>query len=171
MGSIEGTIEGVISALLTSADTKNKEMYQAILEGSEIKQFNNWEEFYFAVLYPFEGFIEAYIKTNIAEDNNAVFLISKSQFIERHFQKLIIKKEGSACCADKSRTIITRLINYYASGDEIYFNYDAEYTYHLPKKIFTTHSEIIRFYDAVKRLYYGDSDKYIIALAEMMGKP
>jgi hypothetical protein len=52
--------------------------------------------------------------------------------------------------------------------NEISWDYSAEYTYHLPKQIFTTHSEIIEFFNGIHHLYYGNPDAYIKAMANSL---
>lgn len=48
-------------------------------------------------------------------------------------------------------------------GDKIEFNYNSEYTYHLPKKVFTTHEEIVMFFESLIHLYMGRPGKYFVA--------
>ena len=151
----------VLDALHNSIDEENKELYKKIIQSSKIKQFNDYDEFFYMILYPFQKFIEGLIKTEIADNNDVVFLYRNSQFVERQFQKLIETKEGSACCVDKSGTIMKRLVKFYTTGEKIEFDYNAKYTYHLPKNIFNNHESIIDFYKAVKQLFYGNNITYL----------
>jgi len=159
--------ENIINFLNTfcdDIDKSNLDLYKKIIENSKINNFNNYEEFFYSVLYPFDNFIEAYLKMNVSNNEDVIFIIKNSNFIENNFSNLIINKEGSACSSDKSGTIMNKLINYYKTGEKITFDYDAEYTYHLPKTIFKTHEHIIMFYIGLKKLFYGDNKKYIEAL-------
>ena len=132
-----------INALSDDISESNKKLYQAVVESSEIKSIDNYEEFYFAVLYPFENFIDGFVRCRISENKEVSFLIKHSCFGERYFRKMIQKIEGSACCADKSRTIMKRLIDFYKTGKMIEFDYTGEYTFHLPTTIFKEHDEIV----------------------------
>ena len=139
----------------------NKKLYQTLIESSGIKSFDDYEEFYFAVLYPFENFIDGFVRCRISENEEVSFLIKHSRFVERYFCKMIEKIEGSTCCADKSRTIMKSLIDFYKTGRIIKFNYNEEYTFHLPKTIFKEHNDIVEFYSAIKNLFYGNAQGYI----------
>ncbi|MDB4726133.1 hypothetical protein OAF54_01760 [bacterium] len=104
----------------------------------------------------------------MSDNDDVIFILSHSSFIESNFKNLFEKYEGSSCCADKSRTIVKSLIHHFVTGEPIRFNYDQEYTYHLPKGMFRVHSEIIGFYKALKALHYGKFDKYITELGSIM---
>lgn len=144
--------------------SSNKELYKRIIKDSDITSFSNYEEFYFAVLYPFENLMDGFVRSKILDNSDVAFLMLNSQFVERHFEEIIKTKEGWPCCADKSRTIISSLIKFYSTGEEIKFNYEAEYTYHLPKKVFNNHEHIVAFYEGLKSLFYGKSEKHLKAL-------
>jgi hypothetical protein len=154
----------VLDSMINDIDANQIKLFKKIIESSEIKKFNDYDEFYYAVIYPFENFITGFVKTTVANNDDVVFLIKNSQFIECQFEKIIIEKEGTTCCADKSKTIMRHLISFFITGVEIKFNYDGEYTYHLPKEIFNTHEHIIMFYEALKYLWFGDYKKYLEAL-------
>ncbi len=73
-----------------------------------------------------------------------------------------------ACCADKTRTIIKRLIDFYENGIRIEFDYTQEYTFHLPKIIFKIHEDIIEFYEGLKFLQNtGNPLKYLNAIKNL----
>lgn len=142
---------------------ENKQLYNKIIETSTLHEevSDDYEKFYYGVVYPFEKFVDGMIRSELRDNQDVVFLMSKSKFVKRHFTNIIERIEGSACSVDKSRTIIRGLIRYYMKGEEIKFDYDGEYTYHLPKVIFKEQCRIIEFYEAVKSLYYGNSEKYM----------
>lgn len=162
-------LKNVITTLVSSFDKEDLELYSDLIDRFKIKQYNRLDEFDMGVLYPFRKFqrllIQGLYNTN---DNKLVFLIQQYSYVESHFQKLFQKYEGSFACADKSRTVVDRLFGFYTEGEQIKFNYDGEYTYHLPKILFKTHDDIISFYDAIVSLYYGNSDLYIHELGKIM---
>ena len=157
----EDAISNVITALATSADAENVELYRKIIGENGLCAVVDPEAFYFKMLYPFEQFIGGYIRTEITDSIELTFLLLHSQFVERLFIAEIKKREGWACSADKSATIIKCLANFFRTGSKIAWNYEGDYTYHLPKKVFTTHDSIIEYFNAIWRLYYGNSDKYL----------
>ena len=147
---------------------ENVELYKRIIDGIEIKEFKNPEDFYYAVLYTWENFISGFLHDKLGDNEDVVFIHKKYGYIERHFCSLIENIEGSVCSADKSKMIIKRLVKFYALGEKIEFDYNAEYTYHLSTKIFKTHERIIAFYEALRELYYGKPLKYITILTEII---
>ena len=157
----EDAISKVITALATSADAENIELYRKIIGENGLCAVVDPEAFYFKMLYPFEQFISGYIRTEITDRIELTFLLLHGQFVERLFISEIKKREGWACSADKSATIIKGLANFFSTGSKIAWNYEGDYTYHLPKKVFTTHDSIIEYFNAIWRLYYGNSDKYL----------
>jgi hypothetical protein len=166
-------IANVINGLLGAIDDQNKETFRAlsdtpaIQEALEKVRTSDAEGFFFALLYPLENAIDGLLSSELPGNSKAQFLFSQGQFVERHFEKLFEKHEGSACCADKSRTIVRSLLRFLTTGKRIEFNYEAEYTYHLPRRIFRTHEEIVTFYDALLRLYYGRSEPYLEAMRQL----
>lgn len=93
--------------------------------------------------------------------SKAVFLLKQYDFVDSHFTALIKQYEGWACSADKVRTITNRLLKNLVEGKPIVWNYNQEYTYHLPKEIFTNQEQILEFFDALYFLYYGKSEKFL----------
>lgn len=153
--------------LSTMGETIEKDkikLFEKIVDGSEIKRFENPNEFFYAILYPWEKFISGYLKSTLKANRDVEFIFTHSQYIDRHFYNLFGKYEGSACSADKSRTIVNRLLEFYATGKRIEFDYESEYIFHLPKKIFKEHDLIVEFYEGLKNLLYGDPTKYLMAL-------
>ena len=139
------------------------EAMQAVIE-------RNCDHFYYRLLYPIEQAIEGVIRAAGVQDDAAIFILQNSSFIEAHFQRLFDQFEGMACCADKSRTVVRRLLRFYADGRRIEFDYAGEYTYHLPKTIFREHDEIIEFFEGLRRLFSGYSDMYLAALLKVTTK-
>lgn len=122
------------------------------------------------VCYPLDAAIEGLVDSVIPANANhrAAFFVINYDYFSHHFTKLITKYEGSACCADKSRTVLRGVLRYLVSGDRIVFNYDGEYTYHLPKKIFREHEQIMELFDALYFFYFGDSTKYISFMSKFL---
>ena len=157
-------IKDFLNAISDSIESENVELFKKIIDSSEIKSYDNPEEFFYAVLYPWDKFISGFLKSVVKANTDVEFIFKNSNYIDRHFCKLFEKYEGSACSADKSQTIVNRLLEYYMTGNKIDFDYEAKYTYHLPKKIFKSHDHIISFYEGLKLLLYGDPQKYLEAL-------
>ena len=167
----ENQIKELLNSMASSIGADNIALYEKLSEGVVFKTITSPEEFRHAFLYPHEKYIDGLIRSKITKDRDAAFILEHSDFIETYYQKWIEKIEGPACCADKSRTIMRRLLNFYKDGDEIVFDYDQEYTYHLPKRVFRTEGEIIQFYEAIRSLWYGNAEKYIVLYYNLIRTP
>jgi hypothetical protein len=148
-------IQNCFEALTDSIDNENMEIYRRVMNGIVIDEITNPEDFYLFVVWPFEKFIDKLVRDKVGNNKELSFIYSNYRFIQRHFESVIKKVEGIPCCADKSRTIINRLVEFCKTGREISFDYEGEYTFHLPKKVFRTHNEIVSFYQSLVGLYYG----------------
>lgn len=163
-------INKVMDGLLSFIEKENNEAIIDVINNPIVQtalsraESGDIEDFYFSFLYPISNVIDG-VTQQVSSCRKTQFILKHSQFIERHFEGLIRQHEGFACCADKSRTIMNKLFLAYLNDEEIVFNYDAEYTYHLPKKIFKTHDDIIMFFEGVYSLYYGKPEKYLKSLS------
>ena len=153
-------LKKVLTILFAGIEKENVELYKSLKEKINVKT-ESPEEFFFSLLYPFKKFASGLIKAEISNNEDIEFIYMHSQFVERHFQNVIHDIEGFACCADKSRTIIKKLTNWFLNDEKIKFDYTQKYTFHLPKKIFKTHDEIVKFYEGIKAFYYGNPLKYM----------
>lgn len=95
------------------------------------------------------------------------FIREQEKFVSHHLDYLFRTYEGNACSHDKTRTIIGRLKLFFESGVEIEFNYNEEYTYHMPKVILKEHEKIMEAYHALENLFYGNPIKYLSFLTSL----
>lgn len=165
----DNKIKSVLNAMIGSIEKENVELYKKLSESIKYEaDKDSVEDFDLKIIHPFKSYVKGLITVEISEDRDVQFILMNYNFIERNFKNLIETIEGSACCADKSRTIVKRLYHYFRDGKQIEFDYSGEYTYHLPKIIFKTHDDIIKFYIGLKDIFYGDYRKYIQALDETL---
>jgi hypothetical protein len=157
----KGDIKNFLDAFTGSIEKEEVELYKKILDNGIDKKIETPEDFFFSVLYPFKKFTSGLISAEISTNRDVEFLLMNSQFIEHNFENLFTKFEGRQSCADKSSTIMRKLFTFFVIGERIEFDYNGKYTFHLPKKIFKTHDDIVNFYQALKNLYYGDGTKYM----------
>jgi len=161
-------IKDVLNLMFDSIGGKEIELYNKLIDEKCFDKVESFDEFYLGLIYPHKQFISGLIKTEISKNSDVIFILINSQFIERHFNYWIDKIEGMVCCSDKSRTIVTRLLEFYKNNSIIEFDYNAEYTYHLPRVVFNTHDTIIEFYEALKSLIYGNPTKYLNCLNSLI---
>jgi len=166
----EDAIKNVLSAMSESIGKENVELYQKLIDGSGFKKAEGIEEFFYMLIYPHQKFLKGLIDCEISKNDSVKFIYLHHSFIEHNFVKIIQDVEGSACSADKSRTILRALCNWFIKGERIDWNYEQEYTFHLPKKVFTTHEEIVGFYKGLENLYYGNYVPYLGELKKLISK-
>lgn len=173
-------IKDVIGGLFANFDRTSIQQYAALADNPAIRKAaeaartGEQSDFYYALIYPIDRFIDALLKVEmrVKDDQSlyrAHFLMKEGDFVSRHFSRLIEASEGRACCADKTRTIMSALALFYLTGEEIAFDRTQEYTFHLPKVIFTTHTEIIDFFDALYFLHAGQPVKYLSLVLPLNG--
>lgn len=164
------SIKKVLSAMHDAIGKENAELYERLTDEKVKVDINDHESFFYQIICPFHRYVSGLINTLISTDNNVEFILTHSDYLENAFRYWIVRAEGAACCDDKSRTIMRRLLNFYKDGTKIVFDYDAEYTFHLPKKLFREHHEIISFYEALKYMYSGNPNIYLVELQLMIAQ-
>ena len=164
---IGSELEKVLNGMVAHIGQENVDLYRKLFESRQaITGRNDIEGFFFNFVYPYNQFLEGLISVEIKSSHLDIlsFLMINSQYVENHFEKKIVRNEGSQCSADKSSAIMESLFNYFTKGTEINWNYEQQYTYHLPKKVFKTHTEILEFFNAIASLFYGNPEKYLKTL-------
>lgn len=164
-------IKEVLTGMVGMIDKENIELYEKLIDLRNGREIKDIESFYFELIHPYRKFLKGLIKKEISNNSDIEFLLLNSTYVESHFATWIKQKEGWACSADKSRTIMSRLFSWFTSGAEIKWDYSQEYTFGFPKKVFTTHDDVIKFYESIKSLYYGNPQKYLDAIKTIVVIP
>lgn len=92
------------------------------------------------------------------------FLFKNCGFVEDHVRRLIEKYEGIGRCSDKTGSVLSGILRYLKTGQTIQWNYDQEYTFHLPKKVFVEHASTIQYFWSLLHLMSGNPEPYMHAL-------
>ena len=166
-GAITSIFEGITAGVDAEADELASHFPDQLIEQviSSIRR-NDYEIVEYLFNYKWELALEGLV-AKATTNSETKWLLIHARFVEKHFEQQIVLNEGNECCHDKSKTIVKNLIRFYETGQPISFNYEQEYTFHLPETIFTTHSSIINFYQGIKHLFYGKPTKYITCLADI----
>lgn len=106
----------------------------------------------------------------VVDKRKLVSLFLNYGFFASHIRALVEEVEGSACCADKTRFLLKALARFFAHGQEVSFDRNQPYTFHLPEKVLTSHQEVVDFYNALERLFYGKPDKYLPLYAQLRSR-
>jgi hypothetical protein len=126
-----------------------------LLEGArEDLKAKDAEAFRSSMIHPIERVVRALLKEAFPNSSEARFIFAEYRFLQLHFRNLFQEYEGSACCADKSRFVIRRLVRYFLDGERIEFEPGTHYAN--PARILASHEEIVDAFQALYRLHSGD---------------
>lgn len=161
-------LQDTLGALIGALDAENVAQFHRIFEGRDLKDVEQAiktarpDIFDILFNYPVRRVTNGVIQAFLGCNRDLAFLYEKADFVEMHLKRRFDLIEGMPCCADKSRTVLRALARHFAdeAARPIQFDYDQQYTYHLPHVILKTHDEIIAFFDALKGLYYGRFEPY-----------
>lgn len=164
----EKGLTNVISSLLSGQEKERASLYEKILLEEDFHKHFKIDkdkfdpcDFHIYLQYPYEQFLECLIDNQLKISMKAKYFLLNIHFFENHITRVIERIEGSTCSVDKSRTIVSGIYSFLAYDRKIEFNYEGEYTYHLPRQILKTHDEIIKYYEALDDLYWGKEIKYL----------
>lgn len=130
-------------------------------------ELGDFRGFYFDLQYPFEQVIDGLLEVAFPKDHRAQFLMRNSQFVQGQFRGVIERHEGRSCCTDKAGFLMSALLRFFRTGQEIVIDRDQEFTYHVPKALFQSHAEIMAFFDAVRSLWFGRASDFVIVMADL----
>ena len=141
----EEQLGGVLQGLVAQAHNAQEELAQKLERLFDVKLAQDAlardrpDHFHLAATAPLDGAVAGYLRRSLSSER-AVFLYAQASFVEAHVEALIKHYEGTACCADKSRTVLRALARYLRTGQRIEFDYGGQYTYHLPRMVFSSAS-------------------------------
>jgi hypothetical protein len=170
---MSNVLNGMFNALLSESKIKSSSLALAFFEEDTLATIKDKvshfevEDFSF-ITFDLDEIKEGSLHLSGVSNQDAIFLFMNENLVTCHFNKLIVQQEGSACSADKRRPILRALARFYLTGDKIKWNYEAEYTYHLPKVVFTGHDDIIALYEGLRSFFYGNPEKYLKALQHII---
>jgi hypothetical protein len=168
----ENSFKELLTNMASVIDKKNIELYKKLRQELNINididiENKSLENFYFKYLYPFERYISGLIQSEISTNKDIEFIFKNYYYIKKHFEYWFVRVEGTFANANKTKKIIDRIAGFYKDGTPIKFDYGGDNTYDLPKIIFTTHNEIIEFYESIKSLHYGNPKEYMNCILEL----
>ncbi|WP_454667879.1 hypothetical protein [Acinetobacter calcoaceticus] len=169
--NIEQGLNSIFGALFEhqSREAQDHPLFKLLTENPEL--FKSPSSFKFTVLYKLNNAIEEAVKKlkGVNEEYTDIFI--DFQFYEDHIEKLCTRFEGSGCCADKSKVIVERYLNYLRTGDkgkweageEVYIEKIKENIscYWLPK--FGTQDDWFNLLNALWFFKYGNPERYLRA--------
>jgi len=174
--SDDAPVQDVLAAILDAADQGKAALFASMPTQPRLQEAQTFardgqpERFFHALPAPLERFVEGLLQSTLPGKREAHFLLRQYAFVKAHFQKVIQDREGACCSADKARSILRRLLQYYLTGKEVVFDPQEPFTFGHPETVFTSHQEIVRFFNGLHALYYGDPEPYLKALRDVPGE-
>jgi hypothetical protein len=175
--TFEGALRDVLNGILGLLDDDREAHHAGVMDKPVIVDAlkklaaGDAEGFHHTLIHPLSEFTDTVLKRGLPNSHEARFIFKNSRFLAAHIRNIVEIHEGMACCADKTRTIISALVQFYMTGKPITFDYSQQYTFHLPTKVFINHDQIIEFFSAVYSLYYGRYELYSAILTKLQPKP
>jgi hypothetical protein len=167
-------LKKVFSAILSAPSEKMDALVDELdlQELVEAAKKHDIQKIYFSLTYKFNLLFEAILKNAGIEDSDLCFLMQHgNDFVEDHFADILRTHEGIACSTDKARYLTHGLIKYFSTGEEIDFKpaifKGDKYSFHIPKKIFTKHVEVLSFYNGIKGVFYGNIKRFCAEIGEL----
>lgn len=163
----EEGLKNTIHALASIFDQSDEKNMLEVFPIATINHYRNFldesiEDFDVELSSNINGLLLHLLKdTEHANNESLLTFYYLYEFVSIHVVNLIQKIEGSPCSHDKSSWVLNVLEKYLKTGIETVPNYQQEYTFHLPKKVFTSTEDIHEFFKALSRLYYGNPDNYL----------
>lgn len=128
--------------------------------------FEKAETFHLFHVYPlFKAIGRAVeVKKNLTRENAEVVkcIFVQHSFFHWHLRNLFVELEGSACCADKSRTVLQRYVKYKITGEMFEWDNTNPKNFGLPKT--GTQEDWYEFIECLCDLFYGNPKKYLVKL-------
>lgn len=130
---------------------------------------DDFDGFYFALQHPANDAIHAILAQEIPPEQHEVqFLFRECRFVMAHVRRLIERQEGFSCCVDKARTVLAAYLRHLRTGQEVAFNRQQAYTFHIPTRVFCDHVTTVDFMRSLHHLLHGNPDPYLLALQAML---
>lgn len=142
--------------------------HSVVVEAKKALDAGNPFAFHRAVLHPVVRVIDGMLEEVVPSDYRAQFLFKHPQYIADHFETIISTYEGFSCRSDKAKTIVRAIALKLTQGTPICWNYDQEFTFHLPTKVFATEAAVLQFYDALIHLYLGNPSAYLVEMKSII---
>lgn len=164
---MEQCITSLFNSLNAKSEKEAMELFgQAINYAGENKaKIKNPERFNIYINHKLNKGVKLLVKSlhepSICKDKNKPnFIYQNYDFLDAHIRNLCELREGSSCCADKSRHILKMYLNYSITGEIPEFNPNVE-KYWLPN--FGDNEMWMNYCDSLYQLYYGKTEEYFKA--------
>lgn len=171
---IEECLTGLFNSMVATERSEFQKLIKDALEKLNQSGFklSDPEHFNLYVVYKLNKGVKEIAKTmhdapvkEIKDTNKPNFIYLHYDFLEHNIRELCVLREGSSCCADKSRSILGMYLSYSLTGKILEFNPDVEH-YWIPK--FGNYEQWVKLCDGLYSLYYGKTQEYFKAYNDLI---
>lgn len=168
--NLENSLKEILDSLVLSVENETKKQYNDTIEGiiNCGYKIENPETFNILINFQIKQVLKQVVNglnPELEKENlwKLQFLYLNYGFIERHVREVIIIKEGSTCCADKSRWVLER---YFQSIVDDNVEDDREGLYYHPQ--FGSLEDWLEFCEGICSLYQGTLYNYLTAYDKLL---
>lgn len=171
---IEKSLKNIFNTLTAKSDKEIalliEETVNIIHENKSKLSLDDPERFNSLINYKINRAIKLITETlhnpSISRDKNKPnFIYANYGFLERNIRELCVLREGSSCCADKSRYILKMFLKYSIDGEIPSFDPNLK-GYYIPN--FGDNKMWIDYCDSLYSLYYGETESYFKAYNDLL---
>ncbi len=170
--NIQDAIKNIFSSLISNHENEVKVNYAEIISnlknsGYDIENLDTFNVMVSWELSQILGIVVTEICSLPHDINNLStikFLYLNYNFMKNNIEKLIVRREGSCCCADKSRHILNMYKEYLISGYVPELNNERHYWVFN----FGEYKDWIDLCEGLIHMYYGNNQKYLLAYKKLI---
>lgn len=164
--NLEKCMKSLFNSIVAEEKSNSQELIKDALEQLKASKIDlsNPEKFNLFLMYKLNNGVKEIARTmhnspvkEIKDTSKPNFIYLHYDFLEHNIRELCVLREGSACCADKSRSILKMYLEYSLTGEIPQFDSSVE-NYWAPN--FGTYEEWINLCDGLYHLYYGKTEQY-----------
>ncbi|WP_368263266.1 hypothetical protein [Clostridium disporicum] len=170
--NVEQCLTNLFGALTAKSEEEAMDLFaEAINNINESKKrINNPEHFNIFINHKLNKGIGLLANTlhepSVCKDKGKPnFIYQHYDFLENNIRNLCVLREGSSCCADKSRYILKMYLNYSITGEIPHFNPENE-KYWIPN--FGDNEMWMNYCDGLYKMHYGNPEEYFKAYKALM---
>ena len=163
--NIEDILPDIFQSFSKNRKQKSIESFNKnnILNNITKEDIGNWdpEEFWYKIIYKQDNYNDWMLHELITKNEELIYIYKNFNNLQSSFSAMFNDFEGMSCSSDKGSTVLKNIIKYYQVWKWTDYDYNQEYTFNLPKKIFKEKEMSLDFYKALKNVMYGWHKTYL----------
>lgn len=168
-------LKNFIDGLINSFEKSDQEMinnnyHEQVNALVNNRYFANPEEYNIMISYQFDKILKESIKRihpnlDKSQLSKYLFIYKNYSFLEQSIRFIMVKNEGYTCCADKSRWIIKKYMNYIITQEKLDIE-ELRTHYYVPNN--GSFEDWMGFCNSIYEMRYGDFKNYLTYLQKLI---